>query len=97
MNPKKGKTEALLFGTPQKVSKQFQDFNVYVNTTKISITKDYKYLGVLAYSSLNINTFFDECYKKASLRLNLLAKLQHELDTNAEKYTYKSMIMPTFT
>ena len=45
MNLKKEKTKALLFGTPQKVSKQFQDFDVYVNTTKISITKDYKYLG----------------------------------------------------
>ena len=97
MNLKKGKTEALLFGTPQKVSKQFQDFDVYVNTTKISITKDYKYLGVPVDSSLNMNTFFDKCYKKASSRLNLLAKLRHELDTNAAKYIYQSMIMPTCT
>ena len=97
MNLKKGKTEALLFGTPQKVSKQFQDFDVYVNTTKISITKDYKYLGVPLDSSLNMNTFFDKCYKKASSRLNLLAKLRNELDTNAAKSIYQSMIMPTFT
>ena len=88
MNLKKGKTEALLFGTPQKVSKQFQDFDVYVNTTKISITKDYKYLGVPLDSSLNMNTFFDKCYKKASSRLNLLAKLRNELDTNAAKSIY---------
>ena len=48
-------------------------------------------------SSLNMNTFFDKCYKKASSRLNLLSKLRHELDTIAAKSIYQSMIMPTFT
>ena len=76
---------------------EFQDFDVYVNTTKISITKDYKYIGVPVDSSLNMNTFFDKCYQKAPSCLNLLAKLRHELDTNAAKSIYQSMIMPTFT
>ena len=97
MNLKKGKTEALLFGTPQKVSKYLSDFEIDVNDTKITVTKSYKYLGIPVDSSLNMNTFFDKCYKKASTRLNLLSKLRQEFDLHSAKSIYHSMILPTFT
>ena len=49
-------------------------------------------------STLNMNTFFDKCYKKASSRLSLLAKLRGDLDMKAAKAIYhQSMILPTFT
>ena len=97
INLKKGKTEALLFGTSKKVANHLEDFEIYVNDTKITFTKQYKYLGVPVDSSLNMNSFFDTCYKKASSRLNLLAKLRHMLDIDAARYIYHCMILPTFT
>lgn len=97
MNLKKGKTEALLFGTSKKVANHSKDFEIYANDTKITVTKQYKYLGVPVDSSLNMNSFFDTCYKKASSRLNLLAKLRHMLDIDAARSIYHSMILPTFT
>ena len=44
-----------------------------------------------------MNSFFDTCYKKASSRLNLLAKLRHMLDIDAARSIYQCMILPTFT
>jgi len=61
------------------------------------VTDQYKYLGVAVDSTLNLNSFFDTCYKKASSRLNLLAKLRYMLNTDASKSIYNSMILPTFT
>lgn len=42
-------------------------------------------------------TFFDKCYKKASSRLSLLAKLRGDLDMDAAKARHQSIILPTFT
>ena len=61
------------------------------------MTDEYKYLGVPIDSSLNMNTFFNKCYKKASSRLNRLAKIRNDLDITSVKATYQSMILPTFT
>jgi len=96
-NLKKGKTEALLFGIAKKVTNHLEDFEVFVNDTKITVTDQYIYLGVAVDSTLNLNSFFDTCYKKASSRLNLLAKLRYMLNTDASKSIYNSMILPTFT
>ena len=97
MNYRKGKTETMLFGTSKNVSKHLDEFEIYVNGTKINSTKQYKYLGVPIDSSLNMNSFFDACYKKASTRLSLLAKLRYMLNAKAAKSIYHSMILPTFT
>ena len=97
MNLKQGKTEALLFGTSQKTTQNFKDFEIYANKSKIPITKEYKYLGVPVDSSLNMTPFLDKCYKKASSRLNLLAKVRYLMDVKVAKSIYQTMVLPAIT
>ena len=57
----------------------------------------YKYLGIEIDSSLNLNSHFEKCFKRASSRLRLLVKLRDYLDLTAAKAIYRSLILPTFT
>ena len=97
INLKKGKTESLLFGTSQRIAKQSESLDVMYRGSKILSTKQYKYLGVEIDSTLNLNTHFEKCFKRASSRLRLLAKIRDSLDLTAAKAVYDSMILPTFT
>ena len=95
---KKGKTECLLFGTSQRTAKQTEPLEIkLLDQTVINNTTDYKYLGVRVDSSLNLNSNFNTCYKKASGRLRLLAKMRSYLDQATAATIYHSMILPTFT
>ena len=80
LNLKKGKTEALLFGTAQKIRKCTGPLCILHEDGQINITSTYKYLGVHQDSSLNLNSDFDAKYKKATGRLRLLAKIRSHLD-----------------
>ena len=97
-NLKIGKSEVMLFGTPQKRSKlKKETLNINYRSSAINVTTEYKYLGVHIDSTLNLNTHFDKVYKKASGKLNLLAKLRYQLDTISAVAIYDSMIVPTIT
>ena len=63
----------------------------------INNTTEYKYLGVLVDTSLNLNSYFDKCVKHASGRLRLLAKLRSFMDNATASTIYRTMILPTFT
>ena len=98
LNLKKGKTESLLFGTPQRIAKQTEPFEIKMShQTVINNTSEYKYLGVRVDSSLNLNSNFHTCLKKTSGRLRLLAKIRSYLDQATAVAIYHSMILPTFT
>ena len=97
INLNKGKTESLLFGTSQRIAKQSESFNVMYRGSNISNTTLYKYLGIEVDSSLSLNSHFEKCYKRASGRLRLLAKLRDYLDVTSAKSIYRLMILPTFT
>ena len=71
LNAKKGKTEVLVFGTPQRLKRQSGEICVRYKGTKINTTTSYRYLGVEIDSTLNLNTNFELCYKQASGRLRL--------------------------
>ena len=90
VNLKQGKTGALLFGTSRKVTQNIKDLEIYATKSNISVTKEYKYLGVPVDSTLNITSFFDKCFKKASSRLNLIAKERYLMDVNVAKSIYQS-------
>ena len=80
------------FLTTHKISDQVY-FRVSVSDREIKRTTSYKYLGVQIDSTLNMNTYFDKCYKNASSsRLNLLAKQREQLHVKAAKAIYESMI-----
>ena len=69
LNAKKGKTEVLVFGTVQRLKRQSEEICIQYKGTKINATTSYRYLGVEIDSTLNLNTNFELCYKRASGRL----------------------------
>ena len=97
INLKKGKSEVMLFGTSQKLSKLRDTLSISYRGTCINVTSHYKYLGVDIDSTLNLNSHFDRTYKKATGRLKLLGKLRSQLDEKSAKAIYTSMIVPTVT
>lgn len=66
-NMKKGKTEAMLFGTPQKV--KHQSLKIVHRHKELSTTPTYKYLGVKLDQTLSLREHIDSSYKKAAGRL----------------------------
>ena len=97
INMKKGKTEALLFGTAKRLSMQSESLTVHIDGFAIRNTDEYKYLGVYVSSSLDLNSHFEKSYKKAAGRRRLLARLRKHLDLQSAKKIYCSMILPVFT
>ena len=97
INLKRGKTESLLFGTSQRIAKQNETINVMYRSDNVLNTSHYKYLGIEIDSSLNLNSHFEKCFKRASSRLRLLGKLRDYLDLTSAKAIYGSMILSTFT
>ncbi len=97
LNTKKGKTEVLVFGTAQRLKRQSDEICVRYKGTKINTTTSYRYLGVEIDSSLNLNTNFELCYKRAYGRLRLLSKLRCFLDSTMACTLYRSMIVPIVT
>ena len=97
LNAKKGKTEVLVFGTAQRLKRQSEEICIQYKGTKINATTSYRYLGVEIDSTLNLNTNFELCYKRASGRLRLLSKLRCFLDSTTACKLYRSMIVPVVT
>ena len=64
LNMKPEKTELLLFGINQRLSKVPRELNIYYNHQKINVTKSYKYLGVEVTGSLNMHSYFHKTYSK---------------------------------
>ena len=95
INLKKGKTEAILFGTARKCNKK--EINVLYQDQAVNTVKSYKYLGCLLDSTLSMNQHFDITYKKACGRLKLLSKMRAYLTSKAALRIYKAMIVPLMT
>ena len=96
LNLSKGKTEAMIFCSCKSISKH-PSLTVSYNYNQVSVTMQYKYLRVEIDSSLNMNSNFDKCYKKACSRLNLLNKTRSLLTKDAATKIYQSMVEPTLT
>ena len=99
---KPGKTELLLFSTPERVAKINKNFEVKFNNQYINETKSYKYLGVDDNHTLNLNSNFDKTYKKMSSRLRRLNKLRSNMIASAAAsiaplFSYCSLLKPTLT
>ena len=97
LNLKKGKTEALLFGTAQRIRKCT---NLYAYHTRMVKSTSLQHTSISVCkldSSLNLNSDFDAKYKKASGRLRLLTKIRNYLDIESAKAIYRSMVLPVLT
>ena len=97
INLKEGETEALLFGTAKRLCKLNECLSIPYGNTVINLTKKYKYLGVEIDSKLNLNTYFDACYKRASTRLCLLSEIRDSVNVDSARKIYQLMITPLLT
>ena len=65
-----------------------------MNNTKINHTMSYCYLGNELDPSLTLSHNFDKAYKKASGRMNLLAKIRPFLSVEAAFKIFEMVIVP---
>ena len=94
---KKGKTEAMIFGTNKRLAMLNICLNVKYQHHTVNVTTSYRYFGADIDRSLTFNDNFMTPCKKATGRLHLLNKLQFQLDTKAAVTVYKSLIIPVLT
>ena len=97
LNLKKGKTEAMIFGTGKRLSMTPTTLNIMYLDNAVNVTTTYKYLGVQLDQTLTLSDQFDTSYKKTSLRLFLLNKLRNLLTIEASRAIYNSMVLPVIT
>ena len=97
LNLKRGKTEAMLFGTSERLSTQPEILNVIFTYRSVSFTTSYKYLGIEINSTFNMNSYFDIIYKKNTSRLRILYKIRPFMTANCARTLYKSMILHLLT
>ena len=98
VNLKKGKTEAMLFGTVKRLNKfKERQLNMKVGETSTNCTTQYKYLRVTLDPSLTLDTHLDIICKNTAGRVNLLRRIRNSIDTSAAVVMYDAMIMPLFT
>ena len=94
LNLKKGKTEAMLFGTAKRVKQHSRELKISYNGTSISFVSEYVYLGNVIDSTLTLQSNFNRAYKRASNRLRLLKSVREYLDINAATKKFNMMILP---
>ena len=79
LNLKKGKTEAMAFGTEKRLSMTSECISIRYNGNIMNNATTYKYLGSQLDKYLSLDENFEQAYRKASGRLHLLAKLRCHL------------------
>ena len=93
INLKKGKTEAMLFGTAKRRS-MIDGLNIFFGDKRMNVTDSYKYLGTYLDQSLNMRLHLDKVYKKESSKLKLLSRMRPVLTRSAAESVYKTVIVP---
>ena len=87
------KTEAMLFGTSQKLSKVY-NFPIFLSGSLIKRVTEFKYFGVTFDQRLSWNEYIDSLISKAGKRIGLPSRLRRFL-TSHSAVIYLSMIRPT--
>ena len=73
LNLKKGKTELVLYGSHQKLSKQ-PKCEITINDAVINEVTSYNYLGVSLDSHLTLQEHISNIYRKCSAKVKLLSR-----------------------
>ena len=92
VNLRKGKTEALLFGTRRRLNMLHGKLALKFGPFEINSTNSYKYLGSVIDESLTLSENFNRNHKKASSRLRLLNALRPNLDDKTSTLIYTTMV-----
>jgi hypothetical protein len=93
VNLKRGKTEFVLYGSPQKLSRQ-SECNITMNTTIINQAKEYEYLGVTLDRHLTLSSQVSKVYKRVSSRLGQLSRIRSNINPYVAERIYRAMINP---
>ena len=86
-------TEAMLFGTSQRLAKVDQ-FSVRFNGSAIKRVTEFKYLGVIFDEQLSWNEHVKELVSKAGRRVALLGRVRCYITTQSANAIFLSMIRP---
>ena len=97
LNLKKGKTEAMLFGTSKRLKSKGKKLNILYNGSGISFVHEYVYLGNTLDANLTLDSNFNRCYKLASSRIRLLQRICKLLNVEAATMIFNMMILPLLT
>ena len=87
----------MLFGTPQRLSRNKTPLKVFLRYQLINFTSTYKYLGIKLNNTVDTNLQFDSNYKRFSSRLNLLRRIRYLLDQKTTVMLYNTMLAPIFS
>ena len=90
LNPKKGKTEFIIFASRQRN----ETANIVIDNNVINQPELYEYLGVELDSHLNLNSHLQTMYKRISSRLNMLRKIRPQISPTVADTIFNSMIQP---
>ena len=87
------KTEAMLFGTSQKLAR-INHFSVTINESAIKRVSEFKYLGVILDERLSWNGHVKAIVSKAGRRVGVLGCVRHYMNFQSANAIYISMIRP---
>ena len=93
MNLKKCKTEFVMYGTSQKLSRQ-PPCHIEIGGAEINQSSSYEYLGVTHDHHLTLQDQINKIYKKASICLKLLQRIRANISPQAAEKIYNTMIRP---
>ena len=87
VNLRKGKTEALLFGTRRRLNMLHGKLALKCGPFEINSTNSYKYLGSVINESITLSENFNR-------RIRLLNALRPNLDDKTSTLIYTAMVRP---
>ena len=87
------KTEAVLFGTHQRIAVN-NELNLVLGNACVKRVQHYKYLGITLDANLNFHEHVDRLHCKLSSRLGALRRTRKHLTVDAANKVYTATILP---
>ena len=89
----KTKTEAMLFGTAQRLSNA-DSFDIHIDGKQIKRVSEFTYLGVVFDERLSFNGHVKKLISKAGKRVGMVGRLRDNLTLHSANIVYTTLIRP---
>ena len=89
----KTKTEAMLFGTAQRLSNAYS-FDIHIDGKQIKRVSEFTYLGVVFDERLSFNGHVKKLISKAGKRVGMVGRLRDNLTLHSANVVYTTLIRP---
>ena len=89
----KTKTEAMLFGTAQRLSNA-DSFDIHIDGKQIKRVSEFTYLGVVFDERLSFNGHVKKLISKAGKRVGMVGRLRNNLTLHSANVVYTTLIRP---